>query len=92
MNSVVYLCGRVEEVRAGVRAFGREQVELVAAARLLDDLGGVDDVVEVDLDEAVLARLAPRGPQAAEGHVGALETPLVIALHNCLVKYEGRSF
>ena len=57
-------------------------MELLAAAGLLDDLGGVDDVVEVDLDEAVLARLAPRGPQAAEGHVGTLEATLVLVLRD----------
>ena len=55
-------------------------MELLDAAGLLQDLCGVDDVVKVDLDEPVLARLAPRGPQAAEGHVGPLEAPFVLVL------------
>ena len=55
---------------------------LLAAAGLLEDLGGVDNVVVVYLDETFLARLAPRGPQAAEGHVGTLETPLVLILQD----------
>ena len=57
-------------------------MELLDAAGLLQDFGRVDDVVEVDLDEPVLARLAPRGPQAAEGHVGSLETPFVLILQD----------
>ena len=77
-----YLRGRVEEEWVGIRALGREQMELLAAAGLLQDLGRVDDVVKVHLDEAVLARLAPRGPQAAEGHVGPIEAPLVLVLQD----------
>ena len=57
-------------------------MKLLDAAGLLQDFGRVDDVVKVDLDKPILARLTPRGSQAAEGHIGSLETLFILILQN----------
>ena len=49
----------IEEPGVGVRALGRQQMEVLASI-LLEQLGRVDDIVVVHLDKTVGPGLGPR--------------------------------
>ena len=65
---MVYLCLRAEEVRLGMRPARGDEVEVLAGG-VLEQLRAADDVIVVNFDEPLLARLSPGRSQAAEGYV-----------------------
>ena len=75
----MYLCLRGEEVGLGVRPAGGDEVKVLAGG-LPQQPGAADDVVVVDLDEALLPGLPPSRSQAAEGHVRPAELKRVVFL------------